>query len=215
MNIENASALIEKDGAGLLNIQYGVCFGVIFSQTFYALPSSSIEGHFDIVLLLPWSLLWPFSLLILYLFLDWLIANIVRKQVRAHLSNIFLWSVAIWTLGFVINVARVDGDDWNLYVGGYIAAVSVYHVLAFSLNVYRLKPHGALLLGLLVSVLTFLLGLLLVTSTLLPRWAGVPAMEPSDSASNWVVTSVAFLLLLKGIHLVILRYSPSLPERAI
>lgn len=107
--------LNSSEGANLLNIQYGVVFGAIFTFCFDQVPQSPIV---TVAISSKQSL--PFFCILGYFFLDWMTANVVVKLKRNDIPIPFTYylfcTLAIWFLGSLVVLMRNINTE-NSFLG--------------------------------------------------------------------------------------------------
>jgi len=87
----------------LVNLQYGVCFGFIFSTFFSVETSGTLRIH------LQWlPAYWEFYLLLFYFFLDWGMFNLTKNHLNYEIGEILLTSIGIWSLGYITLLPRSE-----------------------------------------------------------------------------------------------------------
>ena len=155
--------LDRSEGANLLNIQYGVCFGVIFSLCFYL---NSTPPKFNITLTIPWDNPIPFAGLVFYFFLDWIHANWLKEKIQFNLWLVLLWSIAIWCLGSVVTMTNSSNVSKYLLIGSYVSVVGIYHLISYLKKLYPL-PSGSLMIGVFSSSIIALIGIYFLFNALL------------------------------------------------
>lgn len=143
--------LNSSEGANLFNIQYGVCFGAIFSNCF-------VQNSDSINFSVSNSHLLPFLALLLYFFLDWLIANFLRDKIRFSIILLLGWSLTIWFLGTVIILIRSTYAIKYGLVGFYTFYIGLYQLWAYCSKLYPID-HGPKIVGMYFSAPFFLIGL--------------------------------------------------------
>lgn len=104
----------------LLNLQYGVCFGFIFS-TFFSVGSTGVlQIHLQWV-----PHFWEFYLLLFYFFLDWGMFNLTKNHLNYKIGEILVTSIGIWALGYVTLLPR---SETSLPIGQLL--LGIYFLLA-------------------------------------------------------------------------------------
>lgn len=129
--------------SNLLNIQYGVCFSVVFSSLFYFSRDSS-KGEYETFLKLDGSNLVIAILLIVYFFLDWIFANFyhstrIRIDRFADLSRLVAISVWVWLLGALVitAISGITTTSYSIFIIYVIGTVLFQFSLFFIENNYK------------------------------------------------------------------------------
>lgn len=192
------------EGADLLNLQYGVCFGVIFSL-FFDIPEKGsfrdiritimpIEGtHFII-----------FFGMLFYFFLDWATLNFLKDIVKFSLTRTVVLSIFVWFLGSIVITVSTSSEARFLLFVLYALPAGFYHLTNYATGWYKVQNAsggGSLLVGILFSVAWILLSLWL-SVVLLSAHHRPTLMDSMHELSSY---SVFGLLLLKFLHVANLR----------
>lgn len=117
--------ITSSEAANLINLQYGVCFGVVFALLFYLNPPPKSYVVFIIPSL---TLILPFIFLWLYYILDWLTANFLKEKLTSPWYIIF-WTIAIWSLGCIIIMVNSLGPLKYFLLSFYAIVTGMYNLL--------------------------------------------------------------------------------------
>lgn len=180
--------LSSSEGANLLNIQYGVCFGVIFSLCFI---HNSDHTTFAVSI----SNVFPFLALLLYFFLDWLLANFLRDKIQFNIFLLLGWSLTIWFLGTVVNLVNSVSPAKYVLVASYAFVVGLYHLTAYCSKLYPID-QGPKVVGILLSAPLVLLGLYFLAQTLPPVLHAAGTETEVASILGYIVAGMIILKLL-------------------
>ncbi|MFA7329816.1 MAG: hypothetical protein WC326_01965 [Candidatus Delongbacteria bacterium] len=189
------------DAVTLLNIQYGVCFGVLFAHQFVD-PTIATQLTFN----------WPstFSLrasvlsLTIYFFLDWTTVNTLRARQDlcqdgdVSLLRVVFLSLWIWFLGIVVTLGRTSGDDRLLFLAVYALAASSYHIANYLFGWYPVA-QGRQLFGTLAG-----LGVAFLSLVLLLRWFLQVGTTNATENAQLFLSTILVLVLVKVFHISIL-----------
>ena len=181
----------------MLNIQYGVCFGTVFSYLFYVVespPTYKVGFVVDAVTFM------PFAGILCYFFLDWVLANracevILNRKGLAD-SRLLLLSVGIWFLG--VCVILVTSSDSRKYwiVACYFLVVGAYQLINFLVNFYEVSPWGQLV-GYYLSTSTIVIGFYLLSVAIISASGVVEITKDLTEILPYVVWSVT---AIKALH---------------
>jgi len=181
--------LPESEEIALINIQYGVGFGVIFQYCF-----STSSSPPDIWPSLTAATVAPFACLVFYFFLDWLNANLLRGKVPIRLWRLLAWSLVIWYLAAAVTLAN-GTSPWKYVVfSSYICFVGVYQLLSHIEGFYRL-PEGPRLFGILLAGVMTLLGLFFLYNALLVLSQAVQTTMYIQALMLWVAAALVVIKL--------------------
>lgn len=180
----------------LINIQYGVGFGVIFQYCF-----TTNATPFNIWPSLSGATLGTFVCLVLYFFLDWLNANLLRGKVPLRLWRLLMWSLVIWFLAACVTLAIGVSESKYIFLASYVCIVGVYQLLSHIEGFYRLAA-GPRLIGIWLSAMMILIGGFLLYNAALVLSQAVGTGFYVRRIAFWVVFS---LLVIKGLFVVYLN----------
>lgn len=198
------------EGANLLNIQYGVCFGALFSLCFYLkplVPDTTAAGdrlaeEFQLVVAVPSGSTLPFAILLVYFFLDWTFANFLRTKIEFGLTRVLLWSLAIWSLGAVVLLTKGANDARFVATAVYVFPVSIYQLVEHARGTY-----GDSLLrfaGLSVSTIFVILSLL---ALVIAVFISLGWLADNPDASRFLTVLVGAMVLTKTANVAIVWQS--------
>lgn len=111
-----------EDSFQLINLQYGVCFGFLFSTFFSVEESGTLNVHLKLL-----SDYWAFYVMLLYFFLEWGIYNLTKDQVTYNVVEILLMSIGIWFLGYVTLLPRSNTNiaTGQMLLGAYFFIANI------------------------------------------------------------------------------------------
>jgi hypothetical protein len=187
MKSNPAMKLDTTEGANLINIQYGVAFGVMFAFCFYQdTPSSPIRFAIPVANLL------PFLGLIIYFFLDWLTANFAKDKFVFKDWMTYAWSLAIWYLGSVVILINSAGDFRYLWVGLYFFVAGLFDLFGYKNIFYNLATSRSFLWMSLAGIKT-ILGFVLLLPAFLVTICGATASLHEMATVFIIIVSIAKL----------------------
>lgn len=150
--------ITSSEAAGLINLQYGVCFGSVFALLFYLNPPPKL----DVVFIIPsLPLILPFIFLWLYYILDWLIANLLKEKLTS-VWYVILWTLAIWSLGCIIIMVNSVGSLKYFLLSSYAILTGMYNFLLLKFRATALE-----ILWIFGVAITILLGLYLLYQSII------------------------------------------------
>jgi len=173
--------LPQSEEIALINIQYGVGFGVVFQYCFTTNPT-------------PFSI-WPslcaarfgiFVSLVLYFFLDWLNANHLRGKVPLQLWRLLMWSIVIWVLAACVTLAIGDSPSQYVLLASYMCVVGVYHLLSHVGGFYQV-PDGPRLCGIFLAGVMILVGAFFLYNAILVALQMIPTASSIKRVAPWAV----------------------------
>ncbi len=156
-------SLDRSEGTNLINIQYGVAFGAIFSFCFDHVPGSSTIR----IAITPCNIL-PFLGLIIYFLLDWLTANFARTKYKFEDWVIYLWSLAIWYLGSLVVLMNSEDNLGYMGLSLYLIVAGLFDVFGYRNKFYTLANIRSLLwmnlagMKIIVGLIVFLQAIVVV-----------------------------------------------------
>jgi len=194
----------EATARSLFNVQYGVCFGVVFSNHFI-----SPENQQAVLYNLPSEpQIWIAGLILtLYFFFDWGTMNVLRilkQKIKEQISliRIILMSIWIWFLGTVVILAGSDETAKFIILALYAFTVGLYHSYNYFMKWYPVAGFIQML-GILLSIKTVFLSLILFL-----HWFVVNRnLEHYEFNFDAFIAVASAILLLKIVHLYFLSTS--------
>ncbi len=144
----------------LINIQYGACFGVMFSLL---IAVDSVTKIGDVKILIHPSAYLIAPMLLVYFFADWIGTNLRRSFIDTTVPQLVLICVWVWFLGFVFLISKGSSDDKLLFAGLYMTSVGIYHFSLYHFGHYYTKDFNSVL-GYIFSGIIIVVGLLLMLS---------------------------------------------------
>ena len=160
--------LDSSEGANLLNIQYGVAFGVIFAFCFYQNnPSSPInfailkENYF------------PFFGLVTYFLIDWLTANFARDNFIFSEWFIYVWCLATWYLGSVVIIINSKDSFRYVWLSSYIIIAGIFDLFGYHNKFYKSTYTGLFVCWIYLAGIKFILGGVLFLQSIIVAPGGV------------------------------------------
>jgi hypothetical protein len=148
-----------REGANLINIQYGVMFGVVFSFSFY-LGHQPSSHHVIPAIYSENTVL--FVSLLCYCIVSWVTANLLlHRLVSCTPFIIVTWTFAIWSLGVVVVMVNSLGSVRYLLLGCYVSTAALYDLIAYRDICYRTTALSAIV-WLLLAGFSVPLGLMLL-----------------------------------------------------
>ncbi len=181
--------LPESEEIALINIQYGVGFGVIFQ---YCFCTSSNPP--DIWPSITGTTVASFACLVLYFFLDWLNANLLRGKVPIRLWRLLGWSLVIWYLAAAVTLANGTSPWKYIVFASYMCFVGIYQLLSHIAGFYRL-PEGPRLFGISLAGVMSLLGLFFLYNAILVISNTVQTTLYIRTVMFWVAASLVLIKL--------------------
>ena len=189
------------DAVTLLNIQYGVCFGVVFAHHFVDPTSATHLTYYWP----PVPSLWVSALLLtLYFFLDWTTVNTLRvrqdlgRDGDVSLFRVVLLSLWIWFLGVVVTLGRTPDDARLLVLAVYALAAGGYHIANYLTGWYPVA-RGRQFFGTLTGV-----GVIVLSTVLLLRWFLPSGAADATVNAQLFLTATVGLVFVKLLHISLL-----------
>lgn len=193
MNDKSRRGIDGNEGANLLNIQYGVCFGVIFALCF---TLEKTAGSYAVAMTVQRSQVLFFSSMLLYFFLDWGLANFLRERLHFSLWRILMLSTAIWFLGAVVILTNCASPLRFVMLGVYATTVGGYQFVTHMQDFYPI-PSGSRWFGRFISAIMILIGLYFFYSSVLV----VTRRVCEGTCGNvFLVAVIVSLLLIKVLN---------------
>ena len=157
-----------REGISLMNIQYAVMFGLIFSFTFSV--DSCPKSH--IATAIRHEIFFVFVPLLLYFLIDWARSNFLWERITFSFFIVFFWTLGIWSLGLIIVMSNALGSLRHVLLAAYIVCVSIYDIVFIIKKVIKdLTPKQSRSLGV-VAGITLFFGAVFLFCTLFPNsWA--------------------------------------------
>jgi len=178
--------LNSSEGANLINIQYGVAFGVIFAFCFYQdFPSSPVG------VAISYSNFLPFGLLVVYYFLDWLTANFARDKFNFKDWVVLAWSLSTWYIGSVVILMNSSDNFRYVWLSCYILLVGLFDLFGYRNILYQLTTTRSLLWVLLAGIKT-IMGVMLFLLAILVAITGT-----KGNLHSVATASIAILTIMK------------------
>lgn len=180
--------ITSSEGANLINLQYGVCFGVVFASLFYLNPP---PPKFNVSLAVS---SWVFITLCFYYFFDWLIANLLREKL-ASLWYILAWTIAIWFLGFIIIMTNNLGTLKYFLLSSYAIITAMYNLFILK---FRITASG--ILWKFGASITILLGLYLLSQAVVFELTAI-TKNYLESIMPWFISALLFTKIIRFAYL--------------
>lgn len=121
----------------LINIQYGVCFSVVFAMMFRVAPpdktSEFVEVRLNFLNSKDGGLL--YLSLTAYFLVDWLVANFSREVTGFSFSRALAVCVWLWFLGLITILSLGQNEHQALLLGCYMLGSAIYYSWNYSANV--------------------------------------------------------------------------------
>lgn len=112
-----------SDKLSLINLQYNVCFGVIFASNF----QFDATGATIVALNLDTALLVPFVILASFFFCDWFAYNAFSGHFSPT-SSVVPISISIWLLGTVVLLTKSHGDTKYWLTSVYAILLGSFYI---------------------------------------------------------------------------------------
>ena len=175
-----------SEGANLINIQYGVAFGVIFNLCFYQDTSAPIR-----VAVVNF---FPFLGFLIYFFIDWLTANFARDKFVFGDWIVYVWSLAIWYLGSIVILMNSEGNFKYLWASIYIVIAGLFDLFGYK-NIFYKLTNGLSIVWVSLAGVKFIFGAILFLFT---EFATIRKSETSlYPLAVTVITTVSIIKLLR------------------
>lgn len=156
--------LDSSEGANLINIQYAVMFGIIFTFSFYL---NNNQSNFHIIPAISSNNIWLFILLLFYFLISWVTSNYIRGNIEFTPFYIVTWTIAIWYLGAVVIMINSLGSFKYLFLSSYISIVSLYDFIAYGDNSFYCTDTLSSIIWKFFTGISLILGFFLLIPTLI------------------------------------------------
>ncbi|MFC2082327.1 hypothetical protein ACFLQT_01205 [Bacteroidota bacterium] len=188
--------VVMNDRIDLLNLQYGVVFGAIFSLMFSHTTQGTIHG---IEFTISESNLLIFFLLLVYFVLDWISANYFKNEYANTPTKIFLWSSAIWIIGGVIIYINSISILRYFVFSVYVIIIGLYDLFLYSDDFH--SGNLSSILWMFLSVIKTLVGFIFFLYSL------GACLKPNEivELNVWAIYFASGLLFLKIIRFLYLK----------
>jgi hypothetical protein len=191
---------IDKDTSlQIINTQYAVFFGVIFSLSFYVSSGSPPSLHLSIA---P-SKIPMIAILAIYYISDWFTANVVRHRIDIPSWELFIQVLSVVFLGMVIVSMNTDGVLRFILLGGYALVVALYDALLqwrINQRIKRTTGEENAGFGMILAGIRFVLALLILVPASISLFR--PDVEAIFlNAALWLVISIVTLKFVRLIYM--------------
>jgi len=181
--------ITSSEGVNLINLQYGVCFGVIFASFFYLNPPPP-KFHVSFAVSS-----WVFIMLCFYYFFDWLTANLLREKL-ASLWYVLGWSIFTWFLGLIIIMTNSLGILKYFLLSSYTIITAIYNLFILK---FRITTSG--ILWKFGASITGLLGLYLLLQAVVAFKLTAITQNYLESILPWFIPALLFTKIIRFVDL--------------